>query len=362
MRIQVYPEQLRETAQVLRRAVDLWAEQSAYLGRALNSLNWEVRERARVEGQVAQAIRLAQALAERVGTQAAFLEEAAARFEAADQQGVQGVNAVIETVGKLPDLPSWLSLPRHPALSLGALFGTGSIAMLRLRPSIGGISGVWNGIGESIRGSFGSAWESVEDFAERVWNWLKGHGWKTDEELQKPRERKPTPRPSPEPAPPESKVRPPGGKKESISLEKNAPTNDCVLFVTAQRKALGKRVPYGFSDKQVTWRGKSYPGFYTGAYKGNSGTLPDGTEYGQEPKVGAIMVESPNPKVEIFYGHASFVYEVERDATDKVIRFKVAEGNWGDPQKLHTEEFGWDEAKQCYVSSSGNRVPDMFIY
>jgi hypothetical protein len=145
------------------------------------------------------------------------------------------------------------------------------------------------------------------------------------------------------------------GKAETKTVEVNqdAPTDDCVEFVREQRNA-----PAGFTSD----------GFYSGKYKGKSGYLDDGTEYGQVPRPGAIMVESPNPNAGINYGHASYVYEVEYDDSGKAISYKIAEGNWptskeGEPPPpAHYEEFHWDDEDDCYVSDSGKRHPDMFIY
>lgn len=74
------------------------------------------------------------------------------------------------------------------------------------------------------------------------------------------------------------------------------------------------------------------------------------------------MVESPNSQAQISYGHASYVYEVTRDDSGKVTSYKIAEGGWDKKTDIHYDEFHWDEAKQGYVSSSGRRNPDMFVY
>ena len=72
------------------------------------------------------------------------------------------------------------------------------------------------------------------------------------------------------------------------------------------------------------------------------------------------MVESPSETNGLGYGHVSYVYEVTRDASGKVVGYKIAEGNWDD--KLHYEEFSWEDTRQVYVSSSGKRSPDLFVY
>ena len=144
---------------------------------------------------------------------------------------------------------------------------------------------------------------------------------------------------------------------ETGTYNPNAPTDDCVKFVAGQPD---RNVPYGFNQKE----------FYSGKYKGKTGALPDGTQYGQEPRLGAIMAESPNSAAGITYGHASYVHKIEHDPSGKVVGFTIAEGNWdtrpedqrSGPIPVHTEEFHWDEGQQCFVSKSGKRTPDMFIY
>lgn len=137
-------------------------------------------------------------------------------------------------------------------------------------------------------------------------------------------------------------------RSETADVNFSAPLDDCVKFVKGQAD---RKVPSGFNSKQ----------FYSGKYKGASGVLPDKTEYGQEPRAGAIMVESPNPSYGIDYGHASYVYEVNYDETGKVISFTIAEGGVG-KDKVSTAEFYWSPEQNCYVSDDGKRSPDMFIF
>jgi uncharacterized protein YukE/surface antigen len=133
-----------------------------------------------------------------------------------------------------------------------------------------------------------------------------------------------------------------------INYDKNAPAHDCVAFVTHHRS-----VPSGFNNKQG--------GFYTGIYKGQSGTLSSGYEYGQEPKIGSIMTESPSGTNGIKYGHASYVIDVTKDESGNVTGYRIAEGSW--PKgSLHEETFTWDTNTNQYVSSTGKRSPDMFVY
>ncbi len=143
----------------------------------------------------------------------------------------------------------------------------------------------------------------------------------------------------------------------TAKLNIQATTKDCVAFVKDQPN---RKVPSGVFNKKE---------FYSGSYKGKSGKLSDGTEYSQEPKAGAIMVESQNTDVDITTGHASYVYEVDYDANGKAVSYKIAEGNWGEwgddgktPPPIHYDEFHWDPERNCYISKSGKRSPDIFIH
>jgi len=80
MRILVQPEHLRQVGEELHRAQESWQAQAARLRSLLAGLDWEIRQKANVDAQVQEAIRLAEELAARNGESAAFLETAAARF------------------------------------------------------------------------------------------------------------------------------------------------------------------------------------------------------------------------------------------------------------------------------------------
>ena len=129
---------------------------------------------------------------------------------------------------------------------------------------------------------------------------------------------------------------------------------DCVAYVKTNRK-----VPTNAFNSSA---------FYSGNFRGNTGTRSDGTRYGQVPAAGAIMVESPlgSSKAGVDFGHATYVTEVNYDNTGKVSSFKIAEANWGKTQAerstVHTETFTWNESKGAYFSPNGNRSPDCFIY
>jgi surface antigen len=137
---------------------------------------------------------------------------------------------------------------------------------------------------------------------------------------------------------------------KKIEYNKNAPTNDCVAFVEKQRKKPGG----GIFDNDSG-------GVYSGEYIGKSGKLPAGESYGQEPQVGAIMVESPSDTNGIHYGHVSYVVEVAYDQSGQVTSYKIVEGNYP-TGKFHEETFNWNEGKKAFVNDKQTRAPDMFIY
>ena len=164
MRILVQPERLRQTAQELRRAQESWQGQAARLRQVFSNLDWETRQRLEVEGQVQQAVALAESLAARAGEKAAFLEAAAARFEQADSQGAQGLGAVLgaSAVSAL----AGLNLP----LGLGDWSG-GRIPLTRVVAPSGGGEAAGLGLFASLTW-LGSAalW-----FGQAIWNWLYGY-------------------------------------------------------------------------------------------------------------------------------------------------------------------------------------------
>ena len=161
MRILVQPERLRQAAQELRRAQESWQGQAARLRQVFSNLDWETRQRLEVEGQVQQAVALAESLAARAGEKAAFLEAAAARFEQADSQGAQGLGRV-EYIILHPEwfIPwdfSWTDLRSVlPLTRLVPLAGGGTVTGLGLFASL-----TWLGC-------------AVKGLAEQIWAWLQG--------------------------------------------------------------------------------------------------------------------------------------------------------------------------------------------
>lgn len=160
-----------------------------------------------------------------------------------------------------------------------------------------------------------------------------------------------------------SPQQPTGPTTETLPLTNDADTgkNECFDFVKDQRDYNERTMPGGMA-------GKAGQGLYSGDYTG-SGSFKDATgksfDYGQEPKLGAIMVESPKNSSKdsgITFGHVSIVSSLEKDASGKVSGFTISETSWGtDKSAVHQETFTWNESKGRYVSSSG-RVYDSFVY
>jgi len=168
MRILVQPEHLRQVGEELHRAQESWQAQAARLRSLLAGLDWEIRQKANVDAQVQEAIRLAEHLAARSGESAAFLETAAARFEQADAEGVRALGVLgTSLVSAIRNLPPWMRSEWLPPVSKLEWPG-GHIPVARLIPISGGIAGV---------GFFASlAWlgSTVKGLAEQIWAWLQG--------------------------------------------------------------------------------------------------------------------------------------------------------------------------------------------
>jgi len=161
MRILVQPERLRQAAQELRRAQESWQGQAARLRQVFSNLDWETRQRLEVEGQVQQAVALAESLAARAGEKAGFLEAAAARFDQADSQGAQGLGRVeyiiLHPEWFIPWNFSWTDLRSVlPLTRLVPLAGGGTVTGLGLFASL-----TW--LGSAVKG-----------LAEQIWAWLQG--------------------------------------------------------------------------------------------------------------------------------------------------------------------------------------------
>lgn len=171
MRILVTPERLSELAGQLRQVSTSLMDVAGRCQSALASLDWEARQKAGVEGKVQLAVRQARALAERADSLARFLQDAARRFDEADRQELHVRGGTV--LGATAPPPFWrfselslsglpfVTVPRVVALTTGTVLG-GLAAIL---PQATAVSADW---------------------AERVWNWLHGRGWKTNEELSPP--------------------------------------------------------------------------------------------------------------------------------------------------------------------------------
>ena len=170
MRITVIPEQLRRVARVFREAQSGWGEIGRGLRAQQSALDWDIRRQQAIEGQIGQAIRLAQALAEGAAERASWLEAAAARFEAADREAYQPPARFFRRAS-VPPIPQILGV-----------WATGPA--VRGFPATRLISGIVTSLGGL--GAFalsGTLLQPLGDLAERVWNWIHGHGWRANAEL-----------------------------------------------------------------------------------------------------------------------------------------------------------------------------------
>lgn len=164
---------------------------------------------------------------------------------------------------------------------------------------------------------------------------------------------------------PETNAEAPGlneAASENLNLNENATVgkSKCYSFVNDQRKHNSLIMPVGMAGKQGE-------GLYSGKYTGE-GSFSDGKNtfsYGQEPRLGAIMLETPknSPKnLGITFGHMSIVSEIDKNESGAVTSFTISETSWGnDKSSVHNEVFSWNESSQRYVSKNG-RVYDSFVY
>ena len=131
MRILITPELLEGLSQQVAQTAAQLYELGERLGRALNALDWETRQRANVEGLVNAARSRAQHLADEANRLARFLTDRASAFRQADAQGVQSLEAAIQkyhsalhslpTDGRGKQLPDQRTLRQHAGL--GTLLG-----------------------------------------------------------------------------------------------------------------------------------------------------------------------------------------------------------------------------------------------
>ena len=182
-RILVVPGNLRSlSAQLQQVAGDLQAVEGR-VGSALGGLDWEARQKAGVDGQANHARSQARALAAQAEDMSRYLAAKAQAFEDADGQGVSSVGQISASFNQwLQGSQAWWRFPSQQANAwgnLGGLFGqTSQIQALRL-PVAGGAAVV----GLASLTPLSEALSKVQDFGERVWNWLRRKGWKTDEDL-----------------------------------------------------------------------------------------------------------------------------------------------------------------------------------
>ena len=133
-RIVVRPDQLRSLgARLIQTANDLRGVESR-VGNALSNLDWEVRQKANVDGLASQARNQARALASQATEMGRYLERKAQAFEEADGQGVSWLEKIARDVRELiPEMPPWLWPFRPQAMLLQGL-ALGVSAVMPLLP------------------------------------------------------------------------------------------------------------------------------------------------------------------------------------------------------------------------------------
>jgi len=89
VRILVTPEYLQSLSQQMSQSAGQLRDLAGRLGRALGGLDWQVRQRANVEGQVNTARRQALALADEAERLARYLNERASAFRQVDEEEAQ---------------------------------------------------------------------------------------------------------------------------------------------------------------------------------------------------------------------------------------------------------------------------------
>ncbi|MDK2977641.1 MAG: hypothetical protein PWP52_355 [Bacteroidales bacterium] len=143
---------------------------------------------------------------------------------------------------------------------------------------------------------------------------------------------------------------------ETLPLAEFRLTDNCLSYVKEQRKSIGKDTPAGMCNDSRKY-------LYDGTRFGQNGVLTDGNgkdfQYGQEPTLGAIMVESPlnSPSsTKITHGHVSIISEVTKDFSGHVLSFRVSEDNG-----FKSKDFVWNSSTSRYENSAG-RIYDCFVY
>jgi hypothetical protein len=104
-RIKVTPERLQLLGEQIRRCSGDLANAPSRLQTALSSLDWETRQSYDIEGQVAQACRMAQVLNIQAEQMAAYLRQRAQAFTQADQAGAVRLSRLQPLPGVYPSTP-----------------------------------------------------------------------------------------------------------------------------------------------------------------------------------------------------------------------------------------------------------------
>jgi uncharacterized protein YukE len=117
VRIKVIPERLEDLAGRMSDTATQLRDLESRLGYALARLDWQVRQRTNIEGQVHAARRQARALAEEAERLAQFLSERAQAFRQADEEGALRLSEVVRTYISLTSVLAPASMSTLPVIS-----------------------------------------------------------------------------------------------------------------------------------------------------------------------------------------------------------------------------------------------------
>lgn len=164
-RIRIDTDHTHDTARCLISEGDHLAEIGERLDRALQRLyaaGWEGESRARMEAQLADVRPRAHALARELAAHGQRLARIADAFERADNETSRELGGI-----------SWSVLA---PVAGGGLSGTRADNVRRTVTEVGFLGG--------FLGTVGALAVDLREFGESLWNWLRGRGWSTDQQIR----------------------------------------------------------------------------------------------------------------------------------------------------------------------------------
>ena len=116
-RITVIPEQLRSVSSQLGQTAHELRALEGRLNNAISALDWEARQKAGIDSQVAQVRGRIRALAEQAEGLARFLVNKAEAFETADHQSADALDKIIRDT-RMPSSPAHRRLLHHGLIAV----------------------------------------------------------------------------------------------------------------------------------------------------------------------------------------------------------------------------------------------------